>query len=264
MRFGCCAGPEKADFLERSGCDYYEPAVISHLIPEKDEEQFRPLKEQFLSAKIKPEAFNCFLPVDLKVVGENVDRERLLKYVEVAFRRANEVGGKIIVFGSGGSRMISERFLRDKAIVQIKEFLNLIAPVAKKNGITVCVEPLYKNATNFLNRVDEVEKIVREVNQPEIKVLADLFHMTLEEEPFFNLISTGKQLFHIHVPVPDLDWIEKYEVPFEHRRFFLALKEAGYDGRITLEDNGGRIRNWEHDIPHILKALKKIVSGLSS
>ena len=135
MRFGCCAGPEKANFLQDTGWDYYEPTVTEHLIPEKSEDDFKPTKEQFLSIEIKPEVFNCFLPGDLKVIGENVDRQRFINYAEVALRRAGEVGGKIIVFGSGGSRMIPERFFRDKAWEQMGELLKLLAPIANKNNI---------------------------------------------------------------------------------------------------------------------------------
>lgn len=259
MHFGCCAGPEQADFLAKVGYDYLEPTVTGHLIPEKSEEDFKPIKDKFLSAKIKPEAFNVFLPGDLKVVGENVDRSRLMKYVEVAFRRAREVGSKIIVFGSGGARMIPERFFRDKAWEQIKEMLRAIAPVAKENEITVCVEPLYKKACNFLNRVDEVEKLVREVDKPEIKTLADLFHITWEEESFSSLVQAKINLVHVHVPVPDMEGIFPYEKSFDHKRFFFVLKQAGYDNRITLEDNGGRLKNWQADLPRILSHLRSLI-----
>lgn len=258
MRFGCCAGPEKADFLQKAGYDYYEPAVNAHLIPEKSEEDFEPLRKAFLSASIKPEAFNCFLPGDLRIIGNQVDEARFARYVETAFRRAGEAGAKIIVFGSGGSRMIPDNFLAEKAVLQMKKAIDLMVLPAVRNRITVAIEGLNKKATNFFNRIDQIEKFTREISNPSIRILADLFHMTLEEEPFFNILSSKDHLAHIHVPVPDLDWIEKYEVRFDHKRFFYALKQAGYDGRVTLEDNGGRIKDWEHDVPHVLKELKKL------
>jgi len=259
MRFGCCAGPEKADVLLKAGCDFYEPTVINHLVPEKSEEEFMFLKEQFIKSKLKPEAFNCFLPGDLKVVGDTVDEKRFAEYISRAFMRAGEAGAKIIVFGSGGSRMVPDNYLTEKAVSQMKRALEIIVPAAKQNKLAVCIEGLNKKATNFLNRIDDIVRVVREFDVPEIRILANLFHMTIDEEPFFNLVSAAKYLGHIHVPVPDLEWIDKYEVPFEHKRFFNALKQAGYDGTVSLEDNGGRIKNWDHDVPYIMKVLKEMV-----
>jgi len=104
--------------------------------------------------------------------------------------------------------------------------------------------------------LDEVEKLVREVNRPEIKTLADLFHMTWEEEPFSSIVYAKENLTHIHMPVPDIEGIPEYEKSFDHKRFFFALKEIDYKNRITLEDNGGRVRNWEKDVFSIFTYLK--------
>ena len=155
MRFGCCAGPEKADVLLKAGCDFYEPTVINHLVPEKSEEEFMFLKEQFIKSKLKPEAFNCFLPGDLKVVGDTVDEKRFAEYISRAFMRAGEAGAKIIVFGSGGSRMVPDNYLTEKAVSQMKRALEIIVPAAKQNKLAVCIEGLNKKATNFLNRIDD-------------------------------------------------------------------------------------------------------------
>lgn len=109
MKFGCCTGVENISILEEAGYDYVELPVVS-LNPEGSEREFQKLKEKILSHEIKPEVFNRFLPLDLKIVGQDANPSRIAHYVDIALRRTKELGGKIVVFGSGDSRKIPDDF----------------------------------------------------------------------------------------------------------------------------------------------------------
>ena len=103
MKFGCCAGVESMPVLEEAGYDYVELSVVG-LNPEGSGKEFKELKNRILSHRLRPEAFNVFLPGDLKIVGADADLTRAAHYADLAFRRVKELGGEIVVFGSGGSR----------------------------------------------------------------------------------------------------------------------------------------------------------------
>ena len=127
MRFGICTSLENVNRLAEVGYDYIELGVRSALIPESDEAEFQKIRELVAKAPLKPESYAGFIPGDLRVVGDTVDFLRLSRYVETACRRASEIGGEVIVYGSSGSRSIAEGYSRERALAQIAEFLDMAA-----------------------------------------------------------------------------------------------------------------------------------------
>ena len=142
MRFGICTSLENVNRLAEVGYDYIELGVQRALIPEADEAEFQKIREQAAKAPLKPESYAGFIPGDLRVVGDTVDFPRLSGYVETACRRANEIGGEIIVYGSSGSRNIAEGYSRERALSQIAEFLDMAADHAEAHNITIVIEPI--------------------------------------------------------------------------------------------------------------------------
>ena len=101
MRFGVCAGIQSAQVLFQYGFDYIELAVASDLDP--DSADWYPIRREIESMPLPVEAFNSFIRTG-KLVGPCVNIEWLRCYVNTALTRAAQVGGSIIVFGSGGVR----------------------------------------------------------------------------------------------------------------------------------------------------------------
>ena len=94
MRFGVCAPANLLDVLAAAGFDYLEPAVTTLLQPERPDSEVLPQLNAALAASaLIPEAFNLFLPGDLKVVGPDTDPARQTLYLDAAFRRAAQAGG---------------------------------------------------------------------------------------------------------------------------------------------------------------------------
>ena len=88
--------------LTAAGYDFMEPSVAGTLRPESAEAEVMPgLRDGFNGRTITPEAWNVFLPGDLKVVGPDVDEARQQHYLQAAFARVAALGGQIVVFGSG-------------------------------------------------------------------------------------------------------------------------------------------------------------------
>ena len=85
IRIGVCTGPENAALLKEAGCDYVEAAARSFLKP--DEAEWKPPVD-LESLALRIEAYNSFLPGDLKITGPAVDLERLKTYVSRACERA--------------------------------------------------------------------------------------------------------------------------------------------------------------------------------
>ncbi len=233
MRIGVCA--ELGEVASPpAGLDYIEPRVVSLLMCDKDDADFAPVALAVQAATLKPEAVNCFFPNSLPNTGPEVNPIALDAWVSIACRRAAALGVGIIVFGSGGSRRVPEGFSRDKAREQIVDNLKRYGPIAGDNGVTIALESLSSGGCNFITTVDEAAGIVRSVNHPNIRVLADTYHMASDGEGPGSIRRAGELVVHVHCAEVDgrgpLGTVGE-----DQRPYFRALKDVGYDGRISLE-----------------------------
>src|SRR5689334_5707615 len=122
--------------------DFVEENVQTLLVPEKDEAAFRE-RLAIVRGLDKPVlAANRLLPPDLKPIGPVVDEARLQRWGENVFRRAEEVGVKTIVWGSGVSRRIPKGFPKEQAREQFLKAVASFAPMAEKHGVTIVIEPV--------------------------------------------------------------------------------------------------------------------------
>ena len=62
-------------------------------------------------------------------------------------------------------------------------------------------------------------------------------------------------LRHVHLPVPELAVLQSEGLTFDHVTYLKMLKAAGYDGRISVEDNGRRFVNFEAEAGPVLEWL---------
>ena len=255
MRFGICTGLENVEQLAEVGYDYIELGVRSALLPENDETKFQKVRERASESPLKPEAYAGFIPGDLRVVGDNIDFTRLSRYVGTACRRANEIGGEIIVYGSSGSRNIEQGFSEDRALAQIAEFLDMAADHAESYNMTIVIEPICLKEGNILRTVAEGLAMAKRVNRKGIKLLADLYHVWQENEPMQNIVNAAEWLAHVHIAEPI-----KRSYPgnddFDFSDFFNALQKAGYDGRISCEC---KFDNFNEDIETALTTMKSYI-----
>jgi sugar phosphate isomerase/epimerase len=258
MRFGCCTSLNNIELVERAGYDYIEPTVFDTLVPEEPEISFNKIRKLTEKAKIIPEAFNVFMPGELKITGETVNFSRLTRYIATATYRANLLGGKILVFGAGGSRKIPDGFSRDNAENQLIDFLTMAGDYAGDNEVIIALEPLNRKETNFINSVPEAVNFTHRVNHPAIKVLADLFHMTQENEPIVNLLTAKNELVHVHISEPGQRLPPGTNKTYDYSPFYTILQQIGYKNRISIEC---KWQNFERQLEPASVYLKSLLKS---
>jgi D-psicose/D-tagatose/L-ribulose 3-epimerase len=105
---------------------------------------------------------------------------------------------------------------------------------AKKRGKQICLEPLNRFETDFINTTDQALKMVKAVGSPALKIHLDTFHMNIEEKSqAAALRKAGKHLGHFHACGSDrgtpggdhTDW----------KGIAAALKAVGYGGDVVIE-----------------------------
>ncbi len=240
MRFGICTGADRADEAAAAGFDFVE-ITVPELMREAEGAAFASWAERVRTAPAPVEAANCLIPGNLKVTGPDVDAAALRRYLEPVMRRAGAAGIAVVVFGSGAARRLADGFPPARGWEQLADAARLAAGIGEQHGVTVVLEPLFARACNLFNRVDQGAALVDRVGHPRLRLLADLFHMAAENEPFDHIAAAGERLAHIHVPTPSLP--ETGEGPaYNFAGFFGALRAAGYGGRVSVEDNPGLLR----------------------
>lgn len=253
MKIGVCGGPGVAAEAARAGFDYFEWSVQTFLQPQADRAAFLRALEQVRAAPLPCEVCNCLLPASLKVVGPQVDLPALERYVAVACERAAEAGVAIIVFGSGGARMVPEDFERGQAGEQLAAFLRLAALPAQRHGVTIVVEPLRRAECNIYNTVSECAAAVRAAQSPAIRLLADSYHWAQNGETADDIVAAAPLLRHLHVataanrrapgaePCPALD------------TFLATVRRIDYRGRISFE---GKLGDAAAELPAAAAVLR--------
>jgi sugar phosphate isomerase/epimerase len=201
--FGACSGLKNANLLKAHGYDFIETGAAAAFIPTKSDEEWKKQKDFILGCGLPLRSCNGFLPGKFRLTGPNADFEPALKYAEIILRRADEVGTKTIVFGSGGARNVpgdicgpkDQKPLPEKGVEQYTDFCRQLAARISDLKVCVVIEPLRPNESNIINYVWQGLQIVEDVNSPRIQQLADLFHM--KAQGIFVLMQCRKpfQLF---------------------------------------------------------------------
>ncbi len=253
IRFGVCASVDKADKIKIEGYDYIEENVQKFLTPQESDEKFAANLEKVKAAKFPVYACNGFLPAALKVTGPQTNHDEILDYARTACRRAKEAGVKRIVFGSGKSRNLPEGFDTQRAYKQFADLLKKIGPIAAQYDVIIVIEPLNSTECNFVNTVAQATAIAKEVNHPNIGVLADFYHMLRENEGPESIIAAGKLLLHCHIAEKEKRTFPGFAGD-DFTPYFKALKQIGYTGGISCECDWGD--NFQASLPVALKTMK--------
>ena len=253
MQLGICTELENIGLVEKAGFDYIEPAVQT--IAGLDEAGFMRLSALAKKSAIKAEAFNVFIPADLKVVGEEVDLERLADYVSGALARISSLGARVIVFGSVGARRVPDGFAKEAAFDQLKVFLRRVSALILPYDIVVAIEPLPLRSCNIINDVLEGLELARAVDRDNIRLLADYWHMLYHDESLQNIVTAGDYLAHIHVNNPAGGKFPKIDDGTDYKALFQPLEQIGYQGRISIE---AATDNLEKDMAEAMELWKTI------
>src|SRR3954454_22129913 len=198
MRFGCCVAPDQIDLIARAGFDFCELPTAA-VQPFEDDAAALPALRALAAAPLRPEAFNVLVPTRLPLAGPHVDRDGLRSYLRRAFTRMAQLGGAIVVLGSGGARRIPENMPREQALDQLADTLALAADEAGRAGIELALEHLNRGECNVFTSVAECQSFIEQRGLTGLRLLADLHHLELEREPLGNMIAAASLLAHVHV-----------------------------------------------------------------
>lgn len=123
---------------------------------------------------------------------------------------------------------------REQALDVLRDSLNELGSHAATKGVLLIYEPLNRYETNLIKTVAEGVAFLKTLSTSNVKLLADLFHMNIEEANVADAIRQGKgAIGHVHFVDSN-----RQATGYGHTDFgpiVSALKETQYDGYLSAE-----------------------------
>lgn len=244
-KLGIASSIANDSILYASGYDLIGESVSRMVSPKLSEEDFQKNVQILKNAKCKVYMCNVFFPSNIKIAGEGVNDERVISYADTVFKRAQILGIPVIVLGSGGPRKLSEGYDYNKAEKDFAALCLKLAKTAQKYNIRIVLENLNSTETNFITTLKQAASIVRQVNHPNFKLNADIYHMMKENESPQSILDAGDIITYCEIAEK-----ENRSPPGIKGDNFVpylkALKDINYSGYIFIE---GRWTDLQKEAP---------------
>lgn len=115
-------------------------------------------------------------------------------------------------------------------VAQLQE----LAPLAEGRGVQFVLEPLNRYESNVIQTLEGGVTLCKQIGSPAAKIMADFFHMQLEEDDIpASIRAAGPYIVHVHVAGSSRKQPQVGHLDLKPG--FRALKEIGYDGPLSLE-----------------------------
>ena len=194
------------------------------------------------------------------------ERHRALEELEEALILAGRIGALGVVFVPHFSAPLlpdlspwMDAVLLERNLLSAQ--LNGLAVQAQKAGVQLWVEPVNHYETHLLNRLADAATLVAPLSHPNLGIVADLFHMALEEEDISKAISDHANLIgHVHLAdsnrrLPGLGTTD-------FKQALTTLSKTNYSGWLALEcdqpgDNQVNAAWYVKHLPESLTLIKQ-------
>lgn len=123
---------------------------------------------------------------------------------------------------------------REQAFAWLGEALLELSEHAKQYQVPLIYEPLNRYETNLIHRVADGVAYLKQIGSSNVRLLADLFHMNIEEQDLEAALAAGKgYIGHVH-------FVDSNRRPAGLGHLNLAaaaqaLKDSGYQGFASAE-----------------------------
>ncbi|HTJ59070.1 MAG TPA: TIM barrel protein [Devosiaceae bacterium] len=160
--------------------------------------------------------------------------EFFLEGVRASLQAAQRLGTKMMIAQGGNIVAGATRQAQHRAIV---DCLKRAADIVMGSGVVIALEPLNDRVDHpgyFLTSTTEGLDIIDEVGRPEIRLLYDIYHAAVMEEPIELLAGRVDRIAHVHLAdTPGRHEPGTGQMDWQARLDWLAAN--GYRGLVGLE-----------------------------
>ena len=216
-----------------AGADYVEPTILHNLLVQDADGTWQeaPLTDAWQPAP----SFAVIAPAGLGLADPAADPGVIAGHLRLvmtaAARRARP--GATIVLGSGAARSAPEGVDPAAARAQLARSVRLARDLAAEHGLEAILEPLHRGESDQINSIAEAIAFLDEHDLAEMRVVADLFHIMLEQESLDVVREHAGRVAHAHIA--DTDRRPPGQGDWPLRAFLASLREGGYRGAVSIE-----------------------------
>jgi D-psicose/D-tagatose/L-ribulose 3-epimerase len=172
-------------------------------------------------------------------------RQNGMTYVRQAIAAAQALGATNLIgpiYSAVGRTWQQAPDERARDVDLLVSNLSELAQYAAEHGVVLCLEPLNRFETSFLNLADQAIEVVDRVNHPACQIMLDTFHMNIEEKSFGAAIrAAGGRLRHFHACENDRGAPGSGNVPWGD--VAQGLQDIGYDGPVVIESFTSKVKS---------------------
>lgn len=246
---------EKVEKLESFGFDGVE--LWGNNLKERLEE----VKSAFKGRTIKVSTIcsgygGCLLDPDKE------ERDRAIRDIKELLSLCAELGtvGLVVVPIFGPPRLPDLTPLM--GVIELEkrlliELLNELGEYAHSQGTYILLEPLNRYETHFVRTLNDAKEILTATHGRGLKIMADFFHMNIEEVSIHQAISDNFELI-AHIHLADSNRLLPGMGHTDFATSFKVLKEKGYSGYMTLEC--GIPGDPDELLPKTVKYLRSLIN----
>jgi sugar phosphate isomerase/epimerase len=161
-------------------------------------------------------------------------RKKAVERIKSHVNFVSEFGGGQIIIGLIRG-MYRDDINKDTSRDWLIENIRKCADYAENySEVLITIEPINRYETSIINNIDQAIKIIDKIDRNNVKILADTFHMNIEEANIKESIKKAKEyISHIHVADSN-----RWAPGWGHYNFdetFSTLEEIDYSGYISGE-----------------------------
>ncbi len=231
-RHGVLVPVDHLDAALACGADYVEPPIVGNVVVEVDgrwvaNPAFRTPAPAPQCAVLFPGSFELSNPdADLDAVRAYLDQ---VLPIVAGFAEP----GARVVFGSGAARRIPDGVDAAAGRARFAEVFGIALETGRRHGLEVLLEPLNQGETNLIHSLAEGAEFLDEFGFDDARMVADLYHITLESEPLEVVGRLVPRVGHAHVADTGRRAPGTGDWPIAE--FVDVLHAGGYRGNLTIE-----------------------------
>ena len=161
-------------------------------------------------------------------------REQTIVYLFKCIDYAYLVGAKLVIVVPTAVSKLAPSISKKEDWKNSVKAVQEVAKYAEKKDILLAIEPINRYETYLVNSVQDALYYAREVNSTHVKIMADTFHMNIEERDIPEAIRiAGSNLINVHIADSNRCSVGRGHINF--KALIKALKEINYQYALTLE-----------------------------
>lgn len=170
------------------------------------------------------------------LTADRAQAETAIQYLRDSVDFAVKVGASVIIVVPSPVGRVAppERKTMETLWSNAVSNLREAADYAQLKGVRFAIEAINRYETYFVNTLTKAYKLVKEINHPAVGIMADTFHMSLEENSMVkSLRMIADRLIHVHIADNTREPAGLGTTDF--KEVLYTLRDIHYDGICAME-----------------------------